>query len=141
MFNALLNYRKKKTPVIWLHPAPLMPDPYLFLFFRTMARKWQLLGHGAKRKLPFSGREYRKIVYWLRPRKKKPSYHIFDCLGFASAINMLRHSLISWPSAVYTIFITFSNKVKYPAILHFFYVLHGFSTLKYTLILTKFTSD
>ena len=50
--------------------------------FCTTARKCQLSGRGVKRKLALSGREYRKIVYWPRPQKKKPSDRMFDCLGF-----------------------------------------------------------
>ena len=41
-------------------------------------------------KLCMSGRECKKIVYWPRPRKKNPSERMFDCLGFASAINIMR---------------------------------------------------
>ena len=37
-----------------------------------------------------SGREYKKIVYWPRPRKMNPSEHMFGCIGFASAINIMR---------------------------------------------------
>ena len=65
------------------------------IFFCTAARKCQLSGRHAKRKLAFSGREYKKIVYWPRPRKKNPS-----ASPRPSITCNLRHPLFSWPSSV-----------------------------------------
>ena len=72
--------------------------------FCTAARKCQLSGHGAKRKLALSVRECRKKVYWPRPRKNNPSDRMFYCLSSAppwpSISCDLRHSLFSWPSVI-----------------------------------------